>query len=273
MPNIQVEHYMIHYQVQGAGPDVLMVHGWASSHRMWERPVRRLALAGFRAWALDLPGHGKSGSPASDRWYTVPNLTFSVSAFAERVGIQRAAVVGHSMGGAISLELASQCPQLVRALVLVAPCVSGRIGFSLHVLFDSPLGHRLLELSQRHNTLARVGGLSMFGSPWLMGRLGAAMRRDAEDLTRTAAEAAIGGLRAVLNFDFTDRLAMVRAPTLVVVGARDMTLPPSEGALAAAGIPGARLIKLQGIGHQPVDECPEEFERLLLEHLKLPELA
>jgi pimeloyl-ACP methyl ester carboxylesterase len=270
MPNIEIDQHTIHYQVQGTGPDVLMIHGWASSWRMWERPLARLASAGFHAWALDLPGCGES-SGLSDGGYTIPNLTAVVEAFIKRVGIERAILVGHSMGGAIALELTDRRSEITRALVLVTPVVSGRLGLALHLVFDSPVGHRLLELSQRHNTLARIGELSMFGSPWLAGKL-AAMRRDAEDLARTTPQAAIGTLRAVINFDFTDRLATIRAPTLVIVGTRDVTLPPSESALAAAGIPGARLVKLRGIGHQPVDECPEEFDRLLRGFLKEQDL-
>jgi len=267
MPAVQVEGHSIHYRVEGSGPDVLMIHGWASSERMWERPMRQLASAGFRAWAPDLPGFGESSQP-TDNWYTIPNLTSAIEEFIECVGIERAAVVGHSMGGAIALELAGRSPQRVGSLVLVAPAVSGRLGLSLHVLFDSPLGHRLLELSQQHDTLARLGGLSTFGASWLRGGLGVALRRDAEDLARAAPQAAIGCLRAVIGFDFTDRLATICAPTLVIVGLLDVTLPPSEGMLAAARIPGARLIKMPGVAHHPMDERAQEFEHLLLKFLK-----
>ena len=273
MPDIRVEHHTIHYHVKGAGPDVLMIHGWASSWRMWERPLHRLASAGFRAWALDLPGCGESDTLCtSNGWYTISNLTSVVEAFVEHTGIAQVAVVGHSMGGAIALEMASsrRRPDATRALVLVAPVVSGRLGLALHVFLGSPFGRKLLELSQRHSTLARLGGRSKFAAPWLMRTLPlrAALRRDAEDLARTAPQAAFGTLQAVIDFDFTDRLAEIRAPTLVIVGTRDVTVPPSEGELAAACIPGARLIKLRGVGHQPVDERPDEFDRVLLEFLK-----
>jgi pimeloyl-ACP methyl ester carboxylesterase len=89
-----------------------------------------------------------------------------------------------------------------------------------------------------------------------------------QDLAHTTPEAFIGGLSAVLEFDFTERLRVISAPTLVVVGTRDMTLPSSESELAASQIPGARLVKMRGVGHQPVDERPEEFDRLLVEFLQ-----
>jgi 3-oxoadipate enol-lactonase len=169
-------------------------------------------------------------------------------------------LVGHSMGGAIALELAHGRPDLTHALVLVSPAVSGKLGLALHVLLDSSLGRRLLNLSQRHNTLALLGERTMFGAPWLARN--PALRRDVQDLARTAPNAAIGGLNAVLDFDFTDRLSRLDVPTLVVVGSRDITLPPSESELAASRIPGSRLVKMRGVGHQPVDERPEEFDRL-----------
>jgi pimeloyl-ACP methyl ester carboxylesterase len=268
MPTIQLDQHTIHYHVKGTGPDVLMIHGWASSWRMWERPMHRLASAGFRAWALDLPGCGESEALcASNGRYTIANLTSVVEAFVERVGIESAALVGHSMGGAIALDMSHRRPDATRALVLVAPVVSGRLGLALHVFLGSPFGRRLLELSQHHDALARLGGRSKFAAPWLMRTLPlrAALLRDAQDLARTAPHAALGSLQAVIDFDFSDRLPEIRTPTLVIVGARDMTVPPSEGELAANKIPSARLVKLRGVGHQPVDECPEEFDRLLLD--------
>ena len=267
MPIIQLDGHALHYCVEGFGPDVLMIHGWASSHRMWERPLKRLALSGFRAWAIDLPGSGASDSHrAAADWYTIVNLTRVVEAFVERVGVQSVTLVGHSMGGAIALELAHQRRDFTRALVLVAPAVSGKLGLALHILLDSSFGRRLLDLSQRHNALAVLGERTMFGAPWLARK--PALHRDVQDLARTAPEAAIGGLNAVLDFDFTDRLSRLDVPTLVVVGSRDITLPPGESELAASHIPGARLVKMRGVGHQPVDERPEEFDRLLVEFLK-----
>jgi pimeloyl-ACP methyl ester carboxylesterase len=262
MPVIQLNPYTLHYHVQGTGPDVLLIHGWASSLRMWERTTSRLASEGFRAWAIDMPGHGASAPLASlNGGYSIPNLADAMEAFTKRMNIHQVALVGHSMGGAIALDMSHRHPDATRALALVAPAVSGRLGLAPHRLFDFEIGRWLLEFAQRHNVLARLGKLSMLGAPWLS----RALRRDIEDLARTAPQAALGGLQAVIDFDFSKRLPEIHTPTLVIVGARDMTVPPSEGELAANKIPGARLVKLRGVGHQPVDECPEEFDRLLLD--------
>jgi pimeloyl-ACP methyl ester carboxylesterase len=266
MPTIAVDQHNIYYDAQGVGPDALMIHGLASSHRMWDRPLKRLALSGFRAWAIDLPGGGESDSRgASSSWYTIANLTSAVAALVERVGIQSVALVGHSMGGSVALEFAYERPDLTRALVLVAPAVSGRLGL-LHALVDSPVRRLLLSLAPRQTAPAAWGERALLGAARLIPS--PALRRDVQDLAHTTPEAFIGGLNAVLDFDFTDRLQKISAPTLVVVGSCDMTLPPSESDLAARRIPGARLVKMRGVGHQPVDERPEEFDRLLVEFLR-----
>ncbi len=267
MAVIYLDGRALHYCVQGAGHDILFIHGWASSLRMWERSAAHLALAGWRAWALDLPGSGQSDALGLlNGQYAIANLARIVEAFAERVGVARAALVGHSMGGAIALEMAGRRPGAVSALVLVAPVVSGQFGLGMRVFLGSAFGRRLLGLAQRHGALARLGGRSRFALPWLVPN--SALRRDAEDLVRAAPQAALGSLHAVLDFDFADRLSQLDLPTLVVVGSRDIVVPPGEGELAAARIPGARLVKMRGVGHQPVDEHPEEFDRLLAEFLK-----
>ena len=221
--------------------------------------MHRLASAGFRAWAHDLPGCGNSEAVySSNGRYAIANLTSAVEAFVERVGIECVALVGHSMGGAIALEMGARRPDASRALMLVSPLVSGQLGPTLRVLLGLPFGRRLLELLQHR------------AAPWLARTLppGAARLRDVQDLARAAPQATLDSLQAVIDFDFSDHLAEIHVPTLVVVGTRDMTVSPSEGELAADRIPDARLVKLRGVGHQPVDECPEEFDRLVLGFLK-----
>lgn len=263
MPIIQLDSRLdIHYHAKGAGPDVVLIHGLGSSLRMWERPLQRLAAAGLRAWAVDLPGSGSSSVLNSP--YTIPSLANTVETFAGYVGIERAALVGHSMGGAITLEMARRRPEFVRALVLVAPVISGRFGFSLHVLLGSTLGRRGLELLRRHSALLWPRAHPNFALPW---RGHPALIRDVEDLARTAPQAFWGGLSAVLDFDSRGYLPSIHAPALVIVGARDATVPPAEGELAAARMPRARLVKMKNAGHRLVDECPAAFDCTLVEFL------
>ena len=74
----------------------------------------------------------------------------------------------------------------------------------------------------------------------------------------TTADSVLGSMRAVLTWDLTDRLALIRARTLVIVGTQDRVVAPAEGEIAAQGVRGARLVRLRA-GHQPYDEVPDDF--------------
>ena len=87
----------IHYQVEGAGPDLVFLHGWASSSKMWAGLLPQLA-ADYRCWSLDLPGFGDSHKPAPN-WYSIPNYSTIILAFARQFELGSLRVVGHSMAG------------------------------------------------------------------------------------------------------------------------------------------------------------------------------
>src|SRR5438045_1003542 len=92
------------YYTGGTGKrDVLLLHGWASSGRMWLHTMWALRHE-YRLWALDLPGFGDSQAPPTD-WYTVERYTDHVAAFCEAMGICPYASIGHSMGGRITFDL------------------------------------------------------------------------------------------------------------------------------------------------------------------------
>jgi 3-oxoadipate enol-lactonase len=259
MPQAVVNQMGLYYRVQGQGPDVLLLHGLASSWRMWQRPMDTLSQAGLRVWALDLPGHGNSAKPSLS-WYSIANLAFTVAEFIQKTDMQPPVVIAHSMGGAVTLDLFRQCPGLVGRMVLAAPAVSGKIGYSLDRLVHSTPGRWLASWVNRLPRNGRyLPGLPIFDP---------ALRRRYQDLTQTTLHSFIGCLRAVADFDFSEKLSTVNIPTLVIVGMQDKTLPPSEAELAARHIPHAQLVRLAA-GHEIVDEQPECFEQLVLIFLNL----
>jgi pimeloyl-ACP methyl ester carboxylesterase len=98
---------------------------------------------------------------------------------------------------------------------------------------------------------------------WLAAR---SLWRNDDDLAKATFESAMGGLRAMTHYDLSDVLASIRAPTLVVVGERDLVVAPAEGRLAAGRIAGARLVALRA-GHRPFEERPAEFMSALVSFL------
>src|SRR3989304_2101710 len=86
MSHTSIDGFRLHYQCVGQGPAVLLIHGWASAWRMWARTMSRLALNGYRAWAVDLIGFGESDKPG-DGWYTLDRFTDTLNAFCDQMGL------------------------------------------------------------------------------------------------------------------------------------------------------------------------------------------
>lgn len=263
MPSIVVDDLKINYQTVGHGPDVLLIHGWVSSWRMWARTMSRLAAAGYRATAVDLVGFGDSDKPA-DGWYSLDNFTATLLAVCDQLKLDRPAVVGHSMGGTIALDLALNLE--TSAVFVAAPIITGELTFSVHLLLTSPAARRFLRWLRRQRFFSALGSMKPIAVPNLT--RDPSRKRRQQDLQRTTLNAAVGSLRTVVGAHLEDHLEEITAPTLILVGGRDSTVAPSQGKLAALRIPNARLVEWPAVGHAMVDDRPDEFDQLLINHLK-----
>lgn len=261
MPHLSIDSLRLSYQSVGQGPAVLLIHGWASSWRMWARSMSRLAQAGYQAWAVDLIGFGESDKPG-DGWYTLERFTHTLAEFCDRMAIVRPAVVGHSMGGTIALNLALR--REMRALMVVAPIVNGELSLSLHLLLTSPTARRLFAWMRRQAFFSTLGEMKLLAAPQLF--RDPVRRRDQQDLGVTTVNAALGSLRTLATSNLGSRLANIRVPTLVLVGERDLVVAPAQGRLAAERIPGARLVMWPDAGHKLIDERGDDFDALMLDH-------
>lgn len=246
----------LNYIRAGIGPDVLMIHGWASSSRMWTHLMGALASE-RRTWAIDLAGFGGSRLPAHVRPDLDAQLSWVVR-FIEQHQLRPTVVVGHSMGGLLSLKLAHQRPDLVERLILMCPVVTGRFGLNAHQLFGSRLWMVMAARTQRAWTLAQSNLLA----PLISAPLYVAPRHRAryiQDFRRSNWDAAMAALESISLTSMHAVLGEIRQPTLVVVGGRDFTVSPEEGRLAARLMPNAQLAEFPTAHHQPLDELPERF--------------
>lgn len=250
----------IHYCAEGAGPDVIFLHGWASSSKMWAGLLAQLA-AGYRCWSLDLPGFGDSDKPAPG-WYSIPNYTLMVLEFARLHELGPLRLVGHSMGGLIALDLGARHPERVERLVAINPVITGRTllrslarpGYSRHFL------RWALRLSPvvMHPLLATPFGQRTTGLH--------PIRRRTEEFFKSTAESLVSSGRAIVGYDLTPLLHRIQAPTLVIVGDRDANVSWREGRDAADRIASAKLHVLRA-GHLVTDDRPAEVLQLLQRHL------
>jgi pimeloyl-ACP methyl ester carboxylesterase len=244
--------------VGDSGRDWLLLHGWGSSRRMWDRPVREFSKAA-RCWMVDLPGFGDSplvspdGNPGD-----LDHYTDALAEFCVQKNIRPQVVIGHSMGGLLTLKLALAHPELMERLVLVSPVVSGRfltLGLG-RLLARYPARALALRLGWLWTLVQSPHLAPIMALPWVTNP--SVKARVYGDMQRVQWPAALT-LLSLASQNLTPRLHEIQQPTLVLVGTRDLTVPPSEGRLAARLIPNAQLVEFPRTYHQLVDEQPERF--------------
>ena len=149
-----------------AGPAVLLVHGAGMDHTVWQLPARWLAWHGHSVLAVDLPGHGRSEGPVLG---SVPELAQWLGRAMDAAGVERAAVVGHSMGGAIALEAAAALPERVTRLALLgtAPAIPVNAAL-LETAREAPERAYRMMTAWAHGAAAKMGGHPVPGL-WMTG--------------------------------------------------------------------------------------------------------
>jgi pimeloyl-ACP methyl ester carboxylesterase len=250
LQSITLDNWRIKYRVLGNGPDVLLLHGWASSSRMWQRLMNDLA-GRYRCIALDLPGFGESDKPEGS-WYSIAHYVEIVAQFARALELTNPVVFGHSMGGMIALAAAGEGSMPMSRMVAINPVVTGKTYWDLRLLSDSPLSTHAMSFG--HWFWPIVSG--DWVGPWLGAERSDQYRRMREEWQQSTPEALTGALRAVGRTDLTSALPRITTPALVLLGSRDLTAPNAEGKLAARSIPGAQLVVLP-TGHLPTDDVPD----------------
>jgi pimeloyl-ACP methyl ester carboxylesterase len=250
----------------GKGPVLLLLHGIGSDSRTWEPVVDRFVQQGFRVVAPDLLGHGRSDKPRAD--YSIGGFANGMRDLLTVLGIERATIVGHSLGGGIAMQFAYQFPERTERVVLVDSGGLGRAvhpvlraltlpgsGLALGVTMTRPM-HALLRTAAL--TLRRTG---LPGTTDLdeMATVHAGLR-DPE-----ARAAFLHVLRAVVDWrgqviTMVDRTYLAEAmPVCVVWGDHDTVISASHAQTACRSMPGARLEIFPGAGHFPHRQDPERF--------------
>ncbi|MET0391170.1 MAG: alpha/beta hydrolase [Polyangiales bacterium] len=253
----------------GRGPAILLIHGIGDSCDTWADVIPVLARE-YTVIAPDLLGHGRSEKPRAD--YSVAAYANGMRDLISVLGIDRATVVGHSLGGGVAMQFAYQYPERCDRLVLVS---SGGV---------CPEVNPLLRLLATPNaglllSLLRAPGARAV-SHWfmqLLHRLDTDLGVDAGDLMRmfealpelTARRAFVRTLRSVVDWrgqaiTMLDRCYLTQGlPTLLVWGNRDAVIPAHHARIAHAAMPGSRLEIFDGAGHFPFRQEPERFLRVL----------
>jgi len=252
------KHNGIYFETKGKGPAVILVHGGQMDRRMWDFQFDLLAKD-YHVIRYDIRGFGKSDVPTRPYSYADDQKSLL-----KHRGLQKASIVGLSLGAAIATDFAIVYPDSVQALVLVCP---GLGGFKFE---DKANDLRAIGDAAREENYDKVTELWL-QNPFMsvaMERPGIRARLTA--LSRDNAHCWLNNplLLRRMTPTATERLKEIRAPTLVIDGGRDVSDIHKIVAKLSAEISGAKQQVLKDCGHIAPMENPEAFNKLLLEFLK-----
>jgi non-heme chloroperoxidase len=250
MPHLQLNDFKMHYVECGQGSEaVVFVHGWVSSHRWWQPTLDRLPPS-LHAYAIDLRGAGESEEVETG--HTFQQYAEDLHQFAEALGLERYALVAHSMGGQIALQYALNHQDRLKALMLVDPVAASGNKIDPGIVEWCKTVQGQAE-SQR---VIVQGAIPTPIAPAFMDQL--------------VADAAAWGpilynatLAEMARFNVLNRLGEIKVPTLVTWADKDTSVPFASIVEVYTGIPGCGLEVWHGVGHSGPIEAPDRFADLL----------
>ena len=254
---------LLNYVVQGEGMPVVLIHGMAASLYDWENLLPVLSGAGFRAYAVDLLGHGDSQKPVDPRMYTHRALLATLEGWLGSLEIdQPFMLVGHSLGGHLSLSYSLRHPNKVCALVLIDPFYSlKQLPPIFRLLHRRPSPGVKILGALPENLIERVMRFDLT----TLARLSSQVRRQiAADLKRASPN--------ILHIprslpDLTHELSHIQVPAQVIWGEDDLTLNPASFPRLVSILSNASGHPISNCGHQPHVGKPEQVNRLVVEFL------
>lgn len=261
MSSFTTDQGIVHYEVYGRGRPVILLHGWLGSWGLWQETMAYLGRS-YRTYALDFWGFGESGKKRDS--YDVQDFVSLVDQFMEQLGIERAPLVGHSMGGTVSLSVAIQYPERVRKVVVIgSPIVGSSLSFLLKLF-----GQRGIAYLVHHNLWALRLGFRILSPlytrdprwPDMMDR----------DLSQTTLESFLLSIASLRRTDLRPRLGEITVPVMGIYGEKDVVVNPNQWKPLQAALPGCRIERPKFAGHFVMLDDPTEFMNLLSDFLDKP---
>ena len=267
----QIKGHTIFYILKGEGEPLLLVHGYGAGFWVWEKQIDILSHS-YRVYALDLLGHGFSDRPKID--YTPETYIHFLRDFMDGVGIERATLIGNSMGGGIAWVMAALFPERVKRLILincVPPDVLEQVRNEsfrmLAAVKDIPLLSYLVIASRNKNSIKAI----------LKECVSDIRLITPEIVIRQYQLSRIKGTTWVLystlqngkdTSKMGDYFSRIHHPTLLIWGEKDLIFPLYVGENLRQAIKGSKLFVIEKSGHIPMWETPEVVNQAILNFLK-----
>lgn len=237
---------------------MILLHGWLGSWGLWQETMAYLGRY-YRTYALDFWGFGESGTKRDT--YAVPDFVSLVDQFMEKLGIIQAPLVGHSMGGTVSLLVAMQHPERARKVVVVgSPIVGSSLSLLLKLFGRKPIGflvyHNIWIFRLSYYALAPFYSSDKTW-PKMMDR----------DVSRTTLESFLFSIASLRRTDLRPDLHKIKIPTMGMYGNTDIVVNPNQWKPLLAGVPHARIERWKKAGHFIMLDDPQTFKEKLHDFL------
>ncbi len=259
MSSIVTDQGIVHYETFGRGKPVVLLHCWLGSWNYWYSTMEYLAEHKYKTYALDFWGFGESAKQGS---FSVAEYVRMVDQFMERMGLERARVMGHSMGGTVSLSLALTHPQRVsRVAVVGSPIVGSGLAFLLKLSGYRQFARLLYAVPGLLSVSMKLLSIS-YAKDW---RTLYDMLK--KDLSRTTMESFSASIRDLRLTDLRPRLNELTIPAMGIYGRKDNIVDPGQGELIRQGVKTHVVHYFEKSGHFPMLDERDRFHTTILEFL------
>jgi len=248
----------VHYEVYGRGRPVILLHGWLGSWGLWQETMTFLGQY-YRTYALDFWGFGESGKKRSA--YAVPDFVVMVNQFMDQLGIKESPLVGHSMGGTVSLSVAVHSPERVSKVAIIgSPITGSSLALPLKMAGKRTIAFLLFNQME----IFRLG--MRLASPLICGdaRFPDMMDRD---LSKTTLESFLLSIASLRQTDLRPLLKGMCIPVMGMFGDRDNIVNPRQWKTLKDHVPHARIERYKHAGHFIMLDEPRHFMLTLKEFL------
>lgn len=260
MSSIVTDQGIVHYEAYGRGQPVILLHGWLGSWGYWLKTMEALKAHHYRCYALDFWGFGESGKRRTS--YQIDDFVNLVDQFMDRLGIEEAPIVGHSMGGTVAISLALTKPKRVQRVIVVGSPI---VGTSLNI-FLRLAGNPWIASMVWHMPTALKFGIKLF-SPYIVKDWPQWYKMITRDISQTTLPSFFTSINSLHKTDLRENLSIIRRPVMGIYGVGDNVVAPTQADIIQKWAPHSRIKMMAGSRHFPMLDEPQAFNESLAEFL------